>query len=43
MSDTGTADIDKDDFTDAVETFPRKFKLSKSIGTGSLPVRHLGK
>jgi len=41
MSDS-ELDIDKDDFTDAVQTFSSKFKQKHSFNIGNSALRHLG-
>ena len=41
MSDS-ELDIDKDDFTDAAQTFSSKFRQKQSFNIGNLPLRHLG-
>ena len=41
MSDS-ELDIDKDDFTDATQTFSSKFRQKQSFNIGNLPLRHLG-
>ena len=43
MSDDDIIENDKDDFTDATSTFPRRYKFSNTHKIGKHPVRHLGR